>query len=68
MKKLTIILFIFIWFGNFSIAQIDNQADLLNDISGDEAQKFLPEKMIFTQNLLWGQKGLMNNTLYTVLI
>lgn len=68
MKKLTIILFLFIWFGNFSIAQIDNQTDLLNDISGDEAQKLLPEKMIFTQNLLWGQKGLMNNTLYTVLI
>lgn len=68
MKRLIFILFLFIWFGNFSIAQIDNQTDLLNDIAGDDSQKLLPEKKIFTQSLLWGQKGLMNNTLYSVLI
>jgi hypothetical protein len=37
------------------------QDDLLNSLTADSAnkQKLLPDRMIFTQRLLWGKKGVM---------
>ncbi|MCD6557208.1 MAG: hypothetical protein J7K64_08455 [Bacteroidales bacterium] len=35
--------------------------DLLNDLSDNSEVKLLPDKFLFTQKILWGQKGLMRN-------
>jgi hypothetical protein len=62
MSKAIIVLFLFLGLTNLSLAQIDNQNnDLLNDISNTDSDKLLPEKMIFTQRMLWGEKGLMRH-------
>ncbi|MEZ4906103.1 MAG: hypothetical protein R2771_00250 [Saprospiraceae bacterium] len=42
-------------------SQNSDALDLLDDISKPEAESLLPQKMLFTQSILWGNKGLMRN-------
>ena len=58
MKTLLIILFLFTVSENLLFAQDD---DLLNDLGGNTEVQLLPKKFLFTQKILWGQKGLMRN-------
>ena len=59
MKK---ILFIFILF-SISINYSQEKEDLFNLISEEEKQiELLPERMVFTQSLLWGKNGLFRKT------
>ncbi len=59
MKKNIFILFLFIV--SFS-AYAQNDDDLLNDLAGDDTEvQLLPKKFLFTQKILWGEKGLMRN-------
>ncbi len=59
MKK---ILFIFIFF-SISINYSQEKEDLFNLISEEEKQiELLPERMVFTQSLLWGKNGLFRKT------
>ena len=57
MKKLKKILFCIVLFP-FSL--LSQELDLFNQIETDELTqtKLLPDKMIFTQKFLWGEKGL----------
>ena len=60
MKSNYIILFVFI-ICSFSFSQ--EKDDLFNMIEQEEKKiELLPEKMIFTQSLLWGKKGLFRKT------
>ncbi len=59
LKTLLIILFLFTISENLLFAQDDD--DLLNDLGGNSEIQLLPEKFLFTQKILWGQKGLMRN-------
>ena len=60
MKTNYIILFVFL-ICSFSFSQ--EKDDLFNMIEQkDEQIELLPEKMIFTQSLLWGEKGLFRKT------
>lgn len=59
MKK---ILFIFILF-SISINYSQEKEDLFNLISEEQNQiELLPERMVFTQSLLWGKNGLFRKT------
>ena len=50
-----------LFFSQKMIGQIDNS--LFDEISvKQETQNLLPSSMIFTQRLLWGEKGLMRTT------
>jgi hypothetical protein len=64
MRILVLITFI-LALGSFKAeAQKDTTSvDLLGEMnkSGQEQTKLLPDKIIFTQRLLWGEKGLMRN-------
>jgi len=40
----------------------DNLFEMLREESGVTETALLPEKMIFTQRWLWGEKGLMRKT------
>lgn len=48
---------------DLATAQPDTTNDLLGDISAadNQAEPLLPEHMVFTQRMLWGNKGLMRN-------
>ena len=60
MKSNYIILFVFL-ICSFSFSQ--EKDDLFNMIEQEDDQiELLPEKMIFTQSLLWGKKGLFRKT------
>jgi len=60
MKSNYIILFVFL-ICSFSFSQ--EKDDLFNMIEQEEKKiELLPEKMIFTQSLLWGKKGLFRKT------
>jgi len=67
MKKIFIILFgLFLLTINNLNAQNDSikvEDDLLNSLSSDSSnqEKLLPDHMIITQRMLWGEKGLMRN-------
>ncbi|MBI5541879.1 MAG: hypothetical protein HY951_17615 [Bacteroidia bacterium] len=66
MKKIFIVLIItLLAFGHNLFAQKDTipQDDLLGSLTLDSTiqQQLLPDKMIFTQRILWGKKGLMRN-------
>ena len=43
----------------FPISVLSQELDLFNQIETDELKqsKLLPDKMIFTQRFLWGEKG-----------
>jgi hypothetical protein len=59
MKKLTLVLLLSI---NFALSAQENAADsLLNDLMADTpapSSDLLPERMLITQRMLWGQNGL----------
>jgi len=56
------ILFIFILF-SISINYSQEKEDLFNLISEEQNQiELLPERMVFTQSLLWGKNGLFRKT------
>lgn len=58
--KIMLIISISITFsGNDLFAQDDD--DLLNDLNDNTQIQLLPKKFLFTQKILWGQKGLMRN-------
>lgn len=62
MKKLKVILILFFAIsisGNNLFGQNDD--DLLNDLNVNSEVQLLPKKFLFTQKILWGQKGLMRN-------
>ncbi len=46
---------------NDTIVNNQEDTDLLNDLSDKSEVKLLPDKFLFTQKILWGQKGLMRN-------
>ena len=55
-------LFYFVLF-TISVNYSQEKEDLFNLISNEEKKiELLPEKMIFTQSLLWGKKGLLRKT------
>ena len=56
-----IILFLFIFLSVFCSAQ--DAADLFGEMEPLEAveQRLLPDRMLFTQSLLWGEKGMMRS-------
>lgn len=56
MKKVIYIGLIFLCFQSFA----QDDTDLLNDLIEEETAEtaYLPERMLFTQRALWGQKGL----------
>jgi hypothetical protein len=59
--KIIISLVSLLFFSQKMIGQIDNS--LFDEISVEqETQNLLPSSMIFTQRLLWGEKGLMRTT------
>lgn len=61
MKNIIILLFIFLFLSQKMMGQIDNS--LFDEISTEqEVQELLPPSMIFTQRLLWGEKGLMRTS------
>ena len=61
MKKLAFIFILLIGGLYASHAQIDNSDDLLNDIEDTEQAQLLPGKMLLTQRMLWGNRGLMRS-------
>ncbi len=64
MRILVLIAFILAVVSLKTQAQKDTTSvDLLGEMnkSGQEKTKLLPDKIIFTQRLLWGEKGLMRN-------
>ncbi len=65
MKKLLVSLLILMFIGLQLKAQTDSipLQNLLDDLSlsPNEKPELLPSKIIFTQKLLWGKKGLMRN-------
>ena len=55
-------LFYFVLF-TISVNYSQEKEDLFNLISKEEKKiELLPERMIFTQSLLWGKKGLLRKT------
>ena len=64
MKKITLLLLgLFISLG-YIVAQVDTSSvDLLSDLetTSDTTVPLLPNKMVFTQRIFWGQHGLMRN-------
>ena len=59
--KLNTLLFTVFLISTFSFSQ--EKDDLFNMIEQEDDQiELLPEKMIFTQSLLWGKKGLLRKT------
>jgi|TARA_B100000767_G_C19534233_1_gene437936 hypothetical protein len=59
--KLNTLLFTVFLISTFSFSQ--EKDDLFNMIEQEEKKiELLPEKMIFTQSLLWGKKGLLRKT------
>ena len=59
--KIIISLVSLLFFSQKMIGQIDNS--LFDEISVEqETQNLLPSSMIFTQRLLWGEKGLIRTT------
>ncbi len=55
-------LFYFVLF-TISVNYSQDKEDLFNLISNEEKKiELLPQKMIFTQSLLWGKKGLLRKT------
>ncbi|MCF6185173.1 MAG: hypothetical protein L3J56_11260 [Bacteroidales bacterium] len=46
---------------NDTIVNNQEDSDLLNDLSDKSEVKLLPDKFLFTQKILWGQRGLMRN-------
>lgn len=59
MKKTFLFIVMFLGFGFISLAQEISLDDLLSDIESEvETPAFLPERMLFTQRMLWGEKGL----------
>ena len=66
MKSNYIILFVFL-ICSFSFSQ--EKDDLFNMIEQKDDQiELLPEKMIFTQSILWGEKGLFQKQVFLLLI
>ncbi len=64
MKKFTLLLLGIIISLGYIVAQVDTSSvDLLSELesSNDTTTQLLPNKMVFTQRILWGQKGLMRN-------
>ena len=64
MKKITILILGLILSLGYTLAQVDTSSvDLLSDLetTSDTTVPILPHKMVFTQRILWGQKGLMRN-------
>ena len=60
MKTNYIILFVFL-ISSFSFSQ--EKDDLFNMIEQEKEQiELLPERIIFTQSLLWGKNGLLRKT------
>lgn len=63
MKKITfLLLFVIISLGVFS--QVDTTENLLGDLevqTKDTVVNLLPHKMLLTQRMMWGEKGLMRN-------
>ena len=59
--KFTILIFFFV-----SVANCQEQKLLLNSLFNEEEikenEKLLPDRMIFTQSVLWGKKGLFRKT------
>ena len=59
--KFTILIFFFV-----SVANCQEQKLLLNSLFNEEEikenEKLLPDRMIFTQSVLWGKKGLLRKT------
>ena len=61
MKLNTLLFFTVFLISTFSFSQ--EKDDLFNMIEQEEKKiELLPEKMIFTQSLLWGKKGLLRKT------
>ena len=59
-KSITL-LFLLLLLSQKMIGQVDNS--LFDEISTKQkSQELLPSSMIFTQRLLWGEKGLMRTT------
>ena len=59
--KKTIPFFLLFFLSQVIMGQTNNS--LFDDISSDQKnQELLPSSMIFTQRLLWGEKGLMRST------
>jgi len=46
---------------NDTIVNNQEDTDLLNELSDNSEVQLLPKKFLFTQKILWGQKGLMRN-------
>lgn len=64
MRTLVLIIAIFALFSAGTRAQKDTTSiDLLGEISlaGQQQTKLLPDKIVFTQRMLWGERGLMRN-------
>ena len=59
--------FLFILTFNFSYSQNDFFEEFENLIV-DEEPVLLPEKMIFTQRILWGEKGLLEKLVFQILL
>lgn len=66
MKKYLLAGFLFLQMLTSLVAQTDTTGiNLLDDLNADVTeQKLLPNKMIFTQRLIWGEKGLIRNMDY----
>ena len=68
MKKIYCSLVLIVIFSTNLFAQVDStqSLDLLKELSasGKDTMPLLPSKMLITQRLLWGKKGLMRNFNY----
>jgi len=65
--KLKTLLFTVFLISTFSFSQ--EKDDLFNMIEQEEKKiELLPEKMIFTQSLLWGKKGLFEKQVFLLSI
>lgn len=59
MKQTFLFLILFLGISFTSYSQEISLDDLLSDIEAEEEEPaYLPEKMLFTQRMLWGEKGL----------
>jgi hypothetical protein len=59
MKDLINVFILFFAFSSIVIAQDISIDDLMADLKEEEVEPtYLPEKMLFTQRMLWGEKGL----------
>jgi hypothetical protein len=59
MKDLINVFILFFAFSSIVIAQDISLDDLMADLKEEEVEPiYLPEKMLFTQRMLWGEKGI----------